>query len=115
MELMQPIEFTPEMIINIIAVIASLLASYFPALSTWYAGLRSEVKSGIMIGAMLVVTVTIFLLVNNGLIPSTAGPITLVQAVYAFIQALIFNAGTYIVSPQTSKIKQIKASRGCII
>jgi len=114
MELMQPIEFTPEMIINIIAVIASLLASYFPALSTWYAGLRSEVKSGIMIGAMVVVTVTIFLLVNNGLIPSE-NPITWQRALYAFFQALIFNASTYIVSPQTSKIKQIKASRGYII
>ncbi len=110
MELMQPIEFTPEMIINIIAVIASLLASYFPALSTWYAGLRSEVKSGIMIGGMGIVTVTIFLLVNNGLIPSES-PITWQRALYAFFQALIFNAGTYIVSPQTSKVKQVKATR----
>lgn len=110
MELMQPIEFTPEMIINVIAVIASLLASYFPALSTWYAGLRSELKSGIMIGGMVVVTVTIFLLVNNGLIPSES-PITWQRALYAFVQALIFNAGTYIASPQTSKVKQIKAAR----
>ncbi len=107
---MQPIEFTPEMLLNIIAVIASLLASYFPALSTWYAGLRSELKSGIMIGGMAVVTVTIFLLVNNGLIPS-ASPITWQRALYAFVQALIFNAGTYIASPQTSKVKQIKAAR----
>lgn len=114
MELMQPIEFTPEKIIAVIAVIASLLASYFPALSTWYAGLRSEIKSGIMIGGMAIVTVTIFLLVNNGLIPS-ANPITWQRAVYAFFQALIFNAGTYIVSPQTSKVKQIKAARDFII
>ena len=113
MELMDPIEFTPEMIINVIAVVASLLASYFPALSTWYAGLRSEAKSGIMIGGMVVVTVTIFLLVNNGLIPS-ASPLTWQRALYAFIQALIFNAGTYIASPQTSKVKQIKAARSII-
>lgn len=110
MELMQPIEFTPEMIINVIAVIASLLASYFPALSTWYAGLRSEVKSGIMIGAMAIVTIAIFLLVNNGLIPSNE-PISWQRALYAFFQALIFNAGTYIVSPQTSEVKQVKAYR----
>ena len=110
MELMQPIEFTPEKIIAVIAVIASLLASYFPALSTWYAGLRSEIKSGIMIGGMAIVTVTIFLLVNNGLIPSDS-PITWQRALYAFVQALIFNAGAYIVSPQTSKVKQIKAAR----
>lgn len=111
---MQPIEFTPEMILNVIAVIASLLASYFPALSTWYAGLRSELKSGIMIGGMAAVTITVFLLVNNGLIPS-ANPINWQRAVYAFFQALIFNAGTYIVSPQTSKVKQIKAARDFII
>lgn len=111
MELMEPITFTPEMIINVIAVIASLVASYFPVVSLWFAGLRSEVKSGIMLIGMVIVTGTIVLLVNMGLIPSTAGPITLVQAVYAFIQALIFNAGTYIVSPQTSKVKQIKAAR----
>ena len=111
MELMEPITFTPEMIINVIAVIASLVASYFPAVSAWYAGLSDTKKSLIMIFGMMIVTGTIVLLVNAGLIPSTAGPITLVQAVYAFIQALIFNAGTYIVSPQTSKVKQIKAAR----
>jgi putative exporter of polyketide antibiotics len=113
MELMEPIEFTPEMIINVIAVIASLLASYFPALSTWYAGLMSEIKSGIMIGGMAIVTVTIFLLVNNGLIPSV-NPITWQRAVYAFFQALIFNAGMFVVSPKTSKVKQIKAARDLI-
>lgn len=107
---MQPIDFTPEMIINVIAVIASLLASYFPALSTWYAGLRSEVKSGIMIGAMAIVTVSVFLLARYGLIPS-ANPISWQHAVYAFFQALIFNAGTYIVSPQTSRVKELKAYR----
>ncbi len=110
---MQPIEFTPEMIINVIAVIASLLASYFPALSTWFAGLKSEVKSGFMIGAMALVTVAVYLLANYGLIPS-ANPITWQHAVYAFFQALIFNAGTYIVSPQTSKVKIIKAQRGWV-
>jgi putative exporter of polyketide antibiotics len=113
MELMEPIEFTPEMIINVIAVIASLLASYFPALSTWYAGLMSEIKSGIMIGGMAIVTVTIFLLVNNGLIPSV-NPITWQRAVYAFFQALTFNAGMFVVSPKTSKVKQIKAARDLI-
>ncbi len=107
---MQPIEFTPEMLLNIIAVIASLLASYFPALSTWYAGLKSETKSGIMIGGMMVVTIAIFLLVNYGLIPS-ASPISWQRTLYAFIQALIYNAGSYVVFPQTSKVKQIKAAR----
>lgn len=114
MELMEPITFTPEMIINVIAVIASLVASYFPAVSIWFAGLKSEVKSMIMIVGMMIVTVTIFLLVNNGLIPS-ASPLTWQRALYAFIQALIFNAGTYIASPQTSKVKQIKAARESII
>ena len=107
---MEPISFSPEMIINVIAVVASLLASYFPALSTWFAGLRSEVKSGIMLVAMVIVTATITMLVKYGVIPSTE-PITWQRAVYAFIQALIFNAGTYIASPQTSKVKQIKAAR----
>lgn len=111
---MEPITFTPEMIINVIAVIASLVASYFPAVSIWFAGLKSEVKSMIMIVGMMIVTVTIFLLVNNGLIPS-ASPLTWQRALYAFIQALIFNAGTYIASPQTSKVKQIKAARESII
>ena len=110
MELMEPISFSPEMIINVIAVIASLLASYFPVFSLWFAGLSETKKSVIMIFGMMFVTVSIFLLVNYGLIPS-ASPITWQQAVYAFIQALIFNAGVYIVSPQTSKVKEIKAAR----
>lgn len=107
---MQPIEFTPQMIINVIAVVASLLASYFPALSTWYAGLRSEVKSGIMIGAMALATTAVVVLTNQGLIPSES-PITWQRAIYAFIQALIYNAGTYIVSPQTTRTQQIKENR----
>ena len=113
-ELMEPISFSPEMIINVIAVIASLLASYFPALATWFAGLSSERKSYIMIAAMAVVTVAVYVLVNAGIIP-TDSPITWQRAVYGFVQALIFNAGMFVVSPQTKKVKAAKAARGNLV
>lgn len=110
MELMNPIEFTPVLITAVVAAIMSLVFSYFPGLSEAYAALRSHIKSLIMITLMLIVTVVIVLLVNAGYIPSEQ-PITWTYAVFCFIQALITNATIYVVTPQTKKVKQIKAAR----
>ena len=105
-----PIVFTPELITATVAMIISLVFSYFPGLSEAYAALRSYVKSLIMIALMLIVTVVIVLLVQVGYIPSET-PVTWAYAVYCFIQALIANAATYIIAPQTKRIKEVILER----
>lgn len=108
--MIEPIVFTPELIAAVVAMITSLVFSYFPGLSEAYAALRSHVKSFIMIGLMLIVTAAIVLLVNLGYIPSEQ-PITWSYAIYCFIQALIANAATYIVAPQPQRIKKVIEKR----
>lgn len=105
-----PIVFTPELITAAVAMITSLVFSYFPGLSEAYAALRSHIKSLIMIGLMLVITVVVVLLVQFGYIPSET-PVTWEYAVYCFIQALVANAATYIVAPQTQRIKEVIEKR----
>ena len=105
-----PIVFAPELITAVVASVISLVFSYFPGLSEAYAALRSHVKSFIMILLMLIVTVVIVLLVQFGYIPS-AQPVTWSYAVYCFIQALIANAATYIIAPQTQRIKGVIEKR----
>lgn len=104
------ITFAPELITAAVAMICSLIFSYFSPVAEWYAGLKSHFKSLIMLALMLIVTVAIVLLVQYGVITS-AEPITWQLAVYYFILAVIANASAYTISPQTDKVKQLKAAR----
>ena len=107
---MQPITFTPELILVIAAAFTSLIFSYFPPLADWYAALKSHIKSIIMLVLMAVITAVVFLLVNYGYIPS-AVPITWQFALYCYVQAVISNAATYVVSPQTARVIELKEQR----
>lgn len=105
-----PIVFAPELILAVVAMITSLVFTYFPGLSDAYAALRSHFKSLIMIGLMAIVTATIVLLVQVGYIPSET-PVTWGYAVYCFVQALIANTATYIMTPQPQRIKEVIEKR----
>ena len=107
---MPTITFAPELITAAVAMICSLIFSYFPPVAEWYAGLKSHFKSLIMLALMLIVTVAIVLLVQYGVIAS-AEPITWQLAVYYFILAVIANTSAYTISPQTDKVKELKAAR----
>jgi TRAP-type C4-dicarboxylate transport system permease small subunit len=107
---MQPITFNTELILVVVASLTSLIFSYFPPLADWYAALQSHIKSFIMIALMAVITLAIFLLVNLGYVPS-AQPISWQLAVFYFIQAIITNATTYVVSPQTNRVRALKEQR----
>lgn len=107
---MLSINFAPELITAVAAMVMSLIFSYIPPLAEKYAGLKSYIKSLIMVVLMMVVTAVIVLLVQYGYITS-AEPITWEQAVYCFILALIANSTAYTLSPQTPKVVEIKAER----
>ena len=59
---MNPISYTPDLITMVVGAVLSLLFNYFPTLNVWYAALKTEVKSGIMIGLLAVAFQDLFLL-----------------------------------------------------
>ena len=107
---MNPIEFTPEVVAGIVGLILTLVFSYFPSLNTWYAGLKSEVKSWIMIGLLVVAAAVITLLAQYGVIPSAA-PITWLDFGKVVLALLITNQPTYNLLPETQAVKLAKAAR----
>lgn len=106
-------EFTSAAIAVILGAVISLLFSYVPGLSVWFAGLKTEIKQLVMAGLMLVVTGAAFGLVCAGIIQSTTtcDKTGLIQVVFVFIQALMANQATYALSPQTKAVESAKAAR----
>jgi uncharacterized protein with PQ loop repeat len=96
---MEPISFTPELIVGIVGALLSLVFSYFPAVSTWYSALKTEAKSGIMLGLLVLSSVTVYLLVLYGVLPATE-PITWQMLVRVLFAAIVANQSTYLLSPQ---------------
>jgi hypothetical protein len=101
-----------ELLASIAGITLSLLFSYIPGLSTWYATLTGQYKSLLMAGLLLVTAAAIFGLscanVAAYVTCDQAGAISLVKI---FIAALIANQATYAISPQTEGVKAIKADR----
>lgn len=104
------IEFTPELVAGIVGVILSWLFGWFPGLNTWYAALKSEVKSGIMLGLLALVSVGVYLLAFYGVL-QTAEPITVWNLLTVFFTATILNQVAYSITPQNKEVLQIKADR----
>ena len=97
------ISFSADMIAAGVAGLTSLLFAYFPGLNTWYASLRKDYESLIMIGLMAVVALVIALL-------QPAFP-TWQIFVQTFIAAIILNASTYVHLPETPAVIAAKAKR----
>ena len=104
---MNPISYTPDLITMVVGATISLLFNYFPGLNTWFSALKTEVKSGIMIGLLAVASVVIYLLSLYGII-EVAEPVTWVLVLRTFVLALVANQSAYIISPQTSAVKEAK-------
>ena len=101
------IEFTPEVVAGIVGVILSWLFGWFPGLNTWYAALKSEVKSGIMLGLLALVSVGVYLLAFYGVL-QTAEPITVWNLLTVFFAATVLNQTAYMITPQAQVVKTIK-------
>ena len=107
---MEPNVFDPEFISGVVGLILALAFAYFPKLSTWYAGLMTEVKSAIMIGMLLATTVVITVLTIYGVLPTTE-PLTWFSVVKVFFAALIVNQPTYVILPEKRSVRDIKEAR----
>ncbi len=107
---------TPQLIAGVLSIIFSLLFTYFPKLNTWYAGLTTEAKSGIMILGTALISGFLYLascqawLVTD-LVCTQEGLIGLVKI---FFVALVANQATYLVSPQPKPVQAAKLSRSTV-
>lgn len=104
---MNPISYTPDLITMVVGAVLSLLFNYFPTLNVWYAALKTEVKSGIMIGLLAVASVVIYLLSLYGII-EISQPVDWVLVLRTFILAVVANQSAYVIAPQTSAVKAAK-------
>lgn len=112
---MPEFSITPEIIVSVTGAAASLIFAYFPILRTWFAALRKEAQSGIMIGLMAATCVVMYLLncnaiINAGIACSQDG---VVRLIFDFILALMANQGTYsgFKALHPADVQQAKAAR----
>lgn len=99
---------TPEQLSAIAGVVLSLIFSYVPAVSDWYAKLDGVQKRMLMLVLIVVVALSSFLLTCSKLAIDLGLAITCDRAgvmglVGAVISALIANQGTYLLSPQKNR------------
>jgi hypothetical protein len=97
-------------------ILLSLLFSYTPKLSTWYAAQSKETKQLIMLGLLFVTAGAAFGLACAGVLTDLFGiTITCDKAgalglASAFISALIANQAMFMATPQTKGVKAAKAA-----
>jgi len=106
----QYVSFTPEMVTGLIAVILSVVFAYVPKLRVWFAGLESRIKSYIMLGLLIVVSVTVYLLADYGII-LTYQPVTIFTLFQVILTAIATNQGTYMILPQTADVIEARDMR----
>lgn len=104
------VEITPELIAGIVGIATSWLFSWFPSLRTWYAALKPEVKSFIMLGLMALASVAIYLLANYGVIQTTE-PVSIVKLITIFFVATTLNQVAYTITPEAQDVIKIKMER----
>lgn len=102
------IDFTPELIAGIVGAALSWLFGWFPGLRTWYAALKSELKSGIMLLMLAASTVIVYLLAVNGVL-EVGGPMTVWRLLTVFFMASTINQATYTLTPVAPDVKKVKA------
>lgn len=104
------IEYTPELIAGIVGIGISWLFGWFPGLRTWYAALKTEMKSVIMLSSLALSSVIVFLLVYYDVL-QTAEPLTWWRLLTVFFTASTLNQANYTIMPEPKDVKQEKAAR----
>ena len=103
------IEFTPELIAGLVGAALSWLFGWFPGLRTWFAALKSEIKSATMLGLLAIATAIIYVLTLNNII-TVSEPITVWKLVSVFFYATTINQVTYSLTPQAQDVRDIKTT-----
>lgn len=105
-------ELSPEVITGAAGILLSLIFTYVPKLRTWYAALDTGIKSGIMIGALALVSG--FIALSSCMewwvwIKCDQGGV--MKLIETFILALVANQATYVISPEPQDVEIAKISR----
>lgn len=105
-----------ELLASLAGVLLSLLFSYIPKLSEWFAVLDGVYKRLIMAGLLLIVASATFGLSCAGVISAvTCDQPGAIGLVTAFLAALIANQSIYTISPATNAVKRAKFYKAGII
>ena len=104
------IAFTPELIAGVVGIGLSWAFSWFPVLRVLYAQLKAEMKSGIMLGLMAIVSITIYLLAYYNVI-QTSEPITIIRLVTVFFVATTLNQEAFNITPQARDVKDVQTCK----
>lgn len=107
---MMLLDFTPELIAGLVGMALSWLFGWFPGLNTWYASLKSEIKSVIMLTMLGLASVIVYFLAINGVI-QTETPITVWKLLSVFFVATTISQTTYTLTPLNRKVDAIKTER----
>lgn len=102
-----------EFVVSAAGAVIALLFAYFPALNTWYAGQKTEIKSLIMIGLMFAVAFGVWGAgcagwLDSGIACTAASIPDLIKLV---ILAVVANQGVYQIAPQVKAVQHEKAMR----
>ena len=107
-----PTNITPELLASLAGVLLTLILSYVPTLNVKYAAMSAQTKSLINLGCLLAIAVGIVLLsCTNVMAIIACQKADLIVFVQTFIFAMIANATSFTVLPQTAAVKAAKASR----
>lgn len=101
------VNFSPELVAVVVGTFLSVLFGWFPGLRVKFAALESAVKSGIMLLALVVTSVTIYLLAFFGVI-TTSEPVTIVRLLTVLVVAVIQNQTTFNIVPEAKDVIAIK-------
>lgn len=107
---MVTIDFTPELIAGVVGVALSWLYGWFPGLRTWFAALKPEIKSAIMLGSLALTSLVIYLLTVYGAIQVDT-PITVWKLLSVFFVASTINQAAYSLTPLNREVKDIKTEK----
>lgn len=107
---MEMIDISPQLIVGALGAFISLFFKYFPVVRTKYAQLKTEYKSLIMIGLLILTVGVACLLMHFGVI-ATAQPVTLWTILSLFFYALSSNQFSYLIFPEPEDVTEAKSYR----
>lgn len=95
-----------DLLAGLAGIVLSLIASYLPGFAPWFAKLQADQKRLVMLGALVVVSVAVFVLSCAGILDMIScnkdGALLVLRA---FIIAMVSGQSAYLLSPGVVKSK----------